>query len=84
MKVAKECAWEVTKQPTEKNMDETSTMYLGEKMVASFPIKGDVVDAATRNDVVNHMAFSYESRSAAMVDWAIVMPLMFIAVGVLN
>lgn len=80
MKTSNEWACDVIKLPAAKSVDATSTIERGENMEASFPTRGVDEDVATRNDVVNHIAFSYASKSAAMVDWAMVMPDMLLAI----
>lgn len=80
IKTGNERACDVMKHPAAKSVDEYNTMVRGEKIEANFPTRGVDEDIATRNAVVNHIAFSYESRSAAIVDCAMVIPDMLVAV----
>lgn len=60
---------------------EATTIARGEKMAESRPMTGAQLEKATRNTVVIHMASSYASRSSAIRDWAMVMPLILDADG---
>jgi hypothetical protein len=74
MKTPKLLARLETSAPNAKKSDETRIMMPGEKIMANLPTSGAMDAMVMRYADVNHIASAYESRSAAMVDWVIVMP----------
>jgi hypothetical protein len=79
MKTEKEPARAVMAPPMEKKTLAPRTIARGENIDASRPDRGDREDRLIRYALVNHIALSYESKSSAIRDCAIVIPLMLLA-----